>query len=198
MTDADAAQFFQDLLWKLRDAFNDGRFDHLLEHVNEWQVRAYSGEGKWAYAEGPFSPRQHDLSDSRLVLITSSGHFVEGDDPEPFGVKNMSQAEAEVRIKDFIRAEPELSSIRVDTPVANLKVRHGGYDTRGAQVDPGVAFPIEILRELEAEGRIGELALNAYAFVGAGSQRRLLKDAGPQWAKMIQEQQIDAALLVPV
>lgn len=198
LTDTDAARFFQDLLWKMGDAFNDGRFDRLLEHVNEWQVRAYAREGKWTYAEGPFTPMPNTLSESRLILITSSGHFVEGNDPEPFGVKHMTQVEAEERILDFIRAEPKLSIIALDTPTEKLKVRHGGYDIRAAQADPGVVFPSEVLKELEEEGHIGELARNAYSFAGACSQKRLLKDAGPRWVKMIQEQQVDAALLVPV
>lgn len=198
LSDKDAASFFQDLLWKLGDAFDDGHFNRLVKHVYEWQVRAYGGMGKWAYAEGPFTPLRKPLSESRLVLVASSGHFDAGDDPEPFGVKNMSQEEAAERILDFIRSEPKLSSITVGTAKEKLRVRHGGYDIRGAQADPNVVFPHEILLELEREGRIGELVREAYSFVGACSQKRLLNESGPEWVRMLQEQQIDAALLVPV
>jgi hypothetical protein len=34
--------------------------------------------------------------------------------------------------------------------------------------------------------------------VGACSQKRLLNQTGPQWIEIFKEQQIDAALLVPV
>jgi D-proline reductase (dithiol) PrdB len=199
LSDQDAGKFLQDLLWKLGDAFDDGQFDRIVEHVYEWQLQAYAGESnKWAYDKGPFTPLQKPLSESRLALMSSSGHFVEGDDPEPFGVKNMTQEEAVNRILQFIKSELSLSRIPVGTPREKLRVRHGGYDVRGAQADPNVVFPHEILLELEKKGHIGELAREAYSFMGACSQKRLLKESGPQWVRLLQEKQIDAALLIPV
>jgi hypothetical protein len=197
-SDQEAAQYFQELLWKLGDAFDDGDFDRLVAHVYQGQIRAYAGEGYWSYDEGPFTSLRQSLAESRLALLTSSGHFVEGQDPQPFGVEQMTQEEAAERIGDFLQAEPELSAIPGDTPRERLRVRHGGYDVRGAQVDPNVAFPYEQLRELEQDGVIGELAPTAYSFVGACSQIRLTRHAGPRWVEMLQEQGIDAALLVPV
>ena len=44
ISDQDAAKFFQDLLWKMGDSFDDGDLDRLIEHVYEWQIRGYSGE----------------------------------------------------------------------------------------------------------------------------------------------------------
>ncbi|HUT14851.1 MAG TPA: glycine/sarcosine/betaine reductase selenoprotein B family protein [Anaerolineae bacterium] len=198
LSDQDAARFFQDLLWKMGDSFDDGDLDRLVEHVYEWQIRGYSGAKRYAYQDGPFTLLRKPISESRLVLLTSSGHFVEGQDPEPFGVKNMTQKEAIDRIGEFARTEPQLSSIPIDTPRERLRVRHGGYDIRAAQADPNVAFPLDRLVELRNEGLIGELLPEAYSFVGATSQTRLLKQAGPKWVKMLTQQQIDAALLVPV
>ena len=198
LSDADAASFLQGLLWKLGDVFNDGQSHRLVQYVREWQVRAYSGEGKWAYADGPFTALQKPLSESRLVLLSSSGHFVAGDDPEPFTVRDMTQEEAVGRILEFMRSQPRLSSIAVGTPKEKLRVRHPGYDIRAAQADPNVVFPHEILLELEGQGVIGELYRQAYSFVGACSQKRLLHVAGSEWVGMLHEKQIDAALLVPV
>ena len=198
LSDQDAARFFQDLLWKMGDSFNDGDLNRLVEHVYEGQIRAYAGAKHYAYQDGPFTLLRKPISESRLVLLTSSGHFVEGQDPEPFGVKNMTQKEAIDRISEFARTEPQLSSIPIDTPGERLRVRHGGYDIRAAQADPNVVFPLDSLVELRNEGLIGELLPEAYSFVGATSQTRLLKQAGPKWVKMLTQQQIDAALLVPV
>ena len=194
----DAAKFFQDLLWKMGDSFDDGDLDRLFEHVYAWQIRGYSGAEDYAYEDGPFTPLRKPISESRLVLVTSSGHFVEGQDPEPFGVKNMTQKEAIERIDELLKVEAQLSPVRIDTPKEKLLVRHGGYDIRGAQADPNVLFPLELLVELCKERVIGELVSEAYSFVGATSQTRLLKQTGPQWAKMLNQQRIDAALLVPV
>jgi D-proline reductase (dithiol) PrdB len=110
----------------------------------------------------------------------------------------MTQEEAMRRIGEFLSTEPTLSAIPRDTSLGDLRVRHGGYDIRGAQADPNVAFPLQRLLELEAEGVIGELAPQAYSFVGACAQTRLLKHAGPKWVEALQGQQVDAALLVPV
>jgi len=198
LPDDQAAKFFQELLWKLANAFDDGDYESLYQHVYEWQKRGYAGEGKWQYDQGPFTPLQKPISEHKLALLASSGHFVAGDDPKPFGVENMTQEEAIVRINDFIKSEPTLSAIPVDTPVEQLRVRHGGYDIRGALADPNVVLPIERLRELASEGAIGELAPNAYSFVGATSQLKLTKEAGPAWVEVLQEQQVDAAVLIPL
>ena len=44
-----------------------------------------------------------------------------------------------------------------------------------------VIFPIERVKELQSEGLFGELAGESYSFVGATSQKRLLRIA-PEWA----------------
>jgi len=198
LNDADGARFLQELLFRLSDTFDDGDLRRVWEHVFATQARAYAGAGRWTYADGPFTPLCKPLAASRVALLTSSGHFVEGDDPEPFGVKGMTQAEAAARIDDFLKEEPVLSVIPADTPTEKLRVRHGGYDVRSAQTDPNVAFPLDRLRELAQEGRIGELAPLAYSFVGACAQLLLLKRTGPKWVAQLRSQGIDAAVLVPV
>ncbi len=197
LSSEEAAAFLQGLLWKLGDSFADGDVDRLIQHVQEGQIQAYAGAGHWTYEDGPFTPLEKPIAECRLGLLTSSGHFVAGDDPEPFGVENMSQAEATRRIDDFLKAEPTLSAIPVETPQGQLRVRHGGYDIRATRTDANVLLPLDPLRELVQEDVIGELAPEAYSFVGACAQTRLLKHAGPQWVGKLKEQQVDAALLVP-
>lgn len=198
LSDEDASRFFQELLWKMGDALNDGDFSRVVEYIYQTQAKAYAGAGKFTYEGSPFTLLRAPLSQLRLGLVSSSGHFVDGNDPKPFGVENMSQKEAEARIDDFLKVEPQLTVIPMDTPEEILRVRHGGYDVRGSKADPNVNFPLSRLRVLQKEGRIYELASDAYSFVGATSQLRLLNHTGPEWVKMFQEKQIDALLLVPV
>jgi D-proline reductase (dithiol) PrdB len=197
-----AGEFFRQLLERLGEACDDGNFDRVVQHAYTWQVRGYtpSPEEKrpWIYEQGPFTPLQKPLAHSRLVLLTSSGHFVDGDDPEPFGVKNMTQEEAVQRIGEFLKAAPQLSTIPLDTPRDRLRVRHGGYDIRGAQADHNVVLPLDRLRELAGAGVIGECAPQAYSFVGAASQTLIRKTSAPQWADMLKQQGMDVVLLVPV
>lgn len=198
LSEEEAGRFFQDLLWKLGDALNDGNYNRIIDYVRNWQRKAYSGATNWTYAEGPFVRLSKPASEASIALLTSSGHFVKGDDPEPFGIENMTQGEAQTRIDDFLKTKPVLSSIPVSTRGEDLIVRHPGYDIRGAEADPNVAFPLQRLRELQQEGVIGDLGSHAYSFIGACAQLRLLNETGPEWVNTLREEAIDAVLLVPV
>ena len=198
LSNQDAGEFFKQLAQKLGESFDDGQLDRVHQLIVEWQARGYAARGTYAYDDAPFAPLARPVAQTRLMLLTSSGHFVEGYDPEPFGIKNLTQQQCEQLIDDFLKSEPTLSSIPIDTPRDHLRVRHGGYDIHGAQTDPNVVFPLERLRELQQEGMISALVEDAYSFVGATSQTRLLKQAGPEWVKLFKQKQVDAALLVPV
>lgn len=198
LSEAQAGRFFKELLQGLGATLNDGDLSHLMALLGEWQTRGYAHQKNFEYTKGPFTRLGRGVDRVRLGLLTSSGHFVRGDDPEPLGVTAMTQRQAEERIYDFLKAEPHLSMIPRDTPRDRLMVRHGGYDVSGAIVDPNVVFPLALLRRLAAKGRIGELSSEAYSFVGACSQIRLLKRSGPKWVKRFQARRVQAALLVPV
>ncbi len=198
LSEADAAQFLQDLLWKLADSLDDGNLDRLADHIVTGQQQAYDRPGSYAYGDTPFTPLSKPLSAVRIGLLTSSGHFVAGDDPQPFGIEDMTQDEAIRRIDDFLKSAPQLSHIPVDTPPENLRVRHGGYDVRAAQADPNVNLPYVLLQELANAGVFAEFAPTVYSFVGATSQLRLQKHEGPAWVELCQAQGVDAMVLVPV
>jgi len=195
-----AAAFLLELLHRLGDAVDDGSAESLVQLVYEFQARAYSGpSGQRApeFQDAPFAALLRPLKQARLGLVTSTGHFVEGDDPQPFGVESMTQEEATRRILDFLRSAAQLSVIPSGTPSDGLRVRHGGYDIRGAQKDPNVVFPLDRLREFAAEGAFGSLAERAYSFVGATSHLRLVRETGPSWVERFKQDQLDAVLLVP-
>jgi hypothetical protein len=172
--------------------------------VYEWQVCAYapkeppSNEPGRVFDSGPFAAMPKPVSSARIALLTSSGHFVAGHDPQPLGVREMSQEEATRRIDEFLKAKPTLSVIPSDTPTERLQVRHGGYDIRGALADPNVSFPLDRMRHLARAGVIGELASEAYSFVGAAAQACIIGESGPAWTSRLKERRVEAAVLVPV
>jgi len=197
--DDEAARFFQELLWLLGEAYDTGDVQPLIDAAYEAQLRAYEArqDSPWTYDDAPFAPLHKSLADARVLLMTSSGHFVRGDDPHPFGVPDMTQEEAIARIGDFLRSAPALSVIPRHTPAADIRVRHGGYDVRSTVRDLNVTFPRDRLVEAEAGGRIGHLADELLSFPGATSQGRLL-DVLPEWIARIHDARIDAVVLVPV
>ncbi|MES0360099.1 MAG: glycine/sarcosine/betaine reductase selenoprotein B family protein, partial [Anaerolineales bacterium] len=198
LSEEDAGQFFQELLWKLGEASNDGDFEPIIRHIFHWQIKAYTGKPNWEYEDAPFTSMGKPVSKAKIGLLTTSGHFVEGDDPKPFGVQDLSQDEAHSRISEFLKSEPVLSEIPVDIAREKLRVRHGGYDIRAAQADPNTVLPIDRLIELETEGELGQVLGNAYSFVGATAQKRLINESGPLWAEMLKDQWVDGMILVPV
>ncbi len=198
LSDDQASAFFQGLLAKLMDAYDGGDTAPVCEHIRQGQIISYAREARAVYDTGPFTPMNVSLSQTRLMLLTSSGHFVDGDDPDPLGVENMTQAQAEQQIMGFIKESPALSAIPVDTPTDRLVVRHGGYNVQGARRDPNVSLPLQRLRELSVDGVFAGLSEPVYSFVGACSQVRLLKREAPGWVRRFKAQKVDAALLVPV
>lgn len=198
LSEQEAADFFQQLIEKLGITFDDGDVSRLIEHVVDAQIQAYDSQPTFVYEDGPFSHLKKPLREMRIGLLTSTGHFVEGDDPEPFGVKGMSQTEATERIQDFLKAAPTLSKIPLNIDASQLKVRHGGYDIRGVMADRNVALPLDHMRELETDDIIGTAISPAYSFMGAAAQRRLLKESIPRWVEEFQKQNIEGTVLVPV
>ncbi len=199
---AAAADVIADLLGTIDDVLDRGDTGALVERFIASQQHAYAptdGEAaRFSYDDGPFTRPAKPLAESRVALVTSSGHFVAGDDPQPFGVVDMTQAEAEARIGEFLRAAPTLSSIPSDISPADLRVRHGGYPIAAVVADHQVALPIGHLRDLAEQGRIGTLADRAYSFVGAAAQLRLRDHVAPEWAERLQSDEVDLVLLVPV
>ena len=198
LSEEDAGQFFQELLWILGEASNDGEFEPVFRHIYQWQIQAYSGKPNWGYEDAPFSSMSKPVSEAKIGLLTTSGHFIEGDDPKPFGVEHMSQEEAQSRISEFLKCEPVLSTIPVDVGREKLRVRHGGYDIRAAKADPNTVLPIDRMRELEKEGVIGQVMDHVYSFVGATAQKKLIHTYAPQWADQFKAMGVDGMILIPV
>lgn len=201
-SDHDAASFLQELLHRLGDAYDTGDAGPLIEAAYEAQVAGYlprtgGPPPKYAFEDGPFAPVTSAVENSSVGLVSTSGHFVAGDDPEPLGEEMMSQDDATRRIGEFLSSTPALSDIPSDTPTRDLRVRHGGYDIRSALRDPNVTFPIDRLREADAADRVGSLPSTFYSFPGATSGGGLRAEL-PGWIERIHVDNADAMLLVPV
>lgn len=197
-----AAEAMRQILEAIGRSFDSGDVDELHDLVVGWQVTAYrpsAGAARtYVYDESPFAALTKPLAESKLALMTSSGHFADGDDPEPLGVEAMTQAEAVDRISEFLRETPVMSEIPRDIRPEQLRVRHGGYDIRSAVADHNVAFPRDALLAAAAGGRIGQLADPLYSFPGATAQGRLRKQALPGWIESLHDAEMDVLLLVPV
>ena len=204
LSDAEFGDFLDEYFTAAGVMTDTGDTSALMDVHYRWQVVGYRGHlGEpdtfaHRHSDTPWATMAKPLSESRIALITSSGHFVDGDDPKPLGIENMSQEEAEDRIMETIKEPPSLSVIPSDTAFEQIRVRHGGYPVEGAVADPQVVLPLRIMESLETTGVIGEFAQDSYSFVGAAAQGPIKKRIGPEWAEMLRDAEVDAVLLVPI
>ena len=130
--------------------------------------------------EPPFAPVSKPLAESRIGLIASGGIYREG------------------QIAFHYRDDFSFRVIPNDTEMSALRATHFAYDVTDARSDPNVVFPLETLRAEAREGRIGEVGPNAYTFMGGIYSVRKVRDIlAPALAERVEEDAVDAALLVP-
>ena len=82
--------------------------------------------------------------------------------------------------------------------VEELRVSHFGYRTEDARKDPNCVFPIEPMRDMEAEGIIGKLADPAYTIMGGiYSARSVRENLVPRLIERFEQRDVDVLYLVP-
>jgi hypothetical protein len=193
MPDEQAADALAEILARLGEAFDTGDYGPVRDAVYAAQVAAYENDDSAGVEDAPFTSVEGNLAGLRLALISAGGVFRVDDDP--MGPDGPTQPESLALITRFLRGAPTLSEIPKETPDSQLTARHPGYDAVTAQRDPGTVFPLSVLRDLAAEGRVG-LADTHFSFTGATSQVRLREQAAPAWAERLVAEQVDACLLV--
>jgi len=138
---------------------------------------------RWSDQRGlpvPWTPLTKPLSECRVALASSGGVHVDGQ--EPFHFKD----------------DTSLRVIPRDVDTAALRVAHFGYPTADAENDPNCVFPLERLREMEADGTIGEVSPRAFTFMGGiYSQRRVMEELVPAIVEKLKEDEVDLFYLVP-
>ena len=193
-----AGDFLRELLDLTGRLIDDGDTGPIVEAIVRAQTEAYSGKGNFEYDSGPFTAMEQPVSESRIALLTTTGHFVDGDDPCPFGIEDLTQDQVVKMTSEFGKADPTLSEIPIATGREQTRVRHGGYDIRAAQADRNTSFPIDRMTELASDGVIGEFVDPAFSFVGLTSQLRLRKEIAPAWAARAKAAGAQGAVLVPI
>jgi D-proline reductase (dithiol) PrdB len=126
----------------------------------------------------PWTPLRKPLSESKVVLISTGGVHLESD--PPFN----------------LNGDPSFRVIPKETEPADIAISHQAYDRTDALRDINLVFPIERLRELEAEHVIGSLADEHYGF-GLMPSAKGLMSAIQEVAQRISDAVVDLALLVP-
>ncbi len=131
------------------------------------------------YDDTPLLPGK-PLAGRRVAIISTAGLHRRGDRP-------------------FQPGDGSYRIIPAETPANELVMSHisVNFDRTGFQQDLNVAFPIDRLRELVADGTVGSMASVHYAFMGAFPPEAAQPHAR-HLAGLLKADKVDAALLVPV
>ena len=98
----------------------------------------------------------------------------------------------------FHREDPSYRLIPRNATQADLDIWHFGYLTADAKADHNCVFPLRALRDLEAEGVVGEFADPTYSFMGGiYSARKVREELAPRIASELKRANVDAFYLVP-
>ena len=156
-------------------------FRHLPWLASRWARRRQFVEGQgipWAH---PVKP----LPESVLALVTTAGVHLKSH--EPF---NMDDPDG----------DPSFRAIPTDLQGGDLTITHKYYDHSSADRDINVVLPLDRLRELVAERRIGGIGPFAYGFMGhidGPHVRTLTENTAPAVARRLKADRADAVLLTP-
>jgi len=120
------------------------------------------------------------LGERRVAIISTAGLHKRGDRPFQPGDGSYRVIPAETAANELV-----MSHISVN------------FDRTGFQQDLNVAFPIDRLRELVADGSVGSMASVHYSFMGAFPPAAAEPHA-QRLAGLLKADKIDAVLLVPV
>lgn len=125
-----------------------------------------------------WSPMTKPLSECKIGLASAAGVHMKSQ--TPFGSAG-----------DFTFRE-----IPSDVAPEELMVTHGGYDNADVNKDINCMFPYQRLRELKAEGFIKDVAPVVVGFMGGGGiQEKFREYTGPEIAKIMKRDGVDAVVL---
>ena len=131
------------------------------------------------YDDTPLLPGK-PLPQRRVAIVSTAGLHRRGDRP-------------------FQPGDGSYRIIAAETPANELVMSHisVNFDRTGFQQDLNVAFPIDRLRELVADGEVGSMAAVHYSFMGAFPPAAAEPHA-QHLAGLLKADKVDAVLLVPV
>lgn len=128
------------------------------------------------------NPAVKDLSKATIALVTSGGIVPKGN-PDHIESSNASKY-----------GEYSIAGVD-DLTEETFETAHGGYDPVYANEDADRVLPVDVLREMEREGKIGKLYDKFYTTVGNGTAVASAKAFAEEFAPKMKADGVDAVIL---
>ncbi|MBW2244964.1 MAG: hypothetical protein JRH01_23535 [Deltaproteobacteria bacterium] len=138
----------------------------------------------------PWTPATKPLAESKVSLLSTSGLSMKGD--VPFDMEYERQHPT--------RGDSSWRRLRSDATGAGIEANHLHIDTGYVERDLNVSLPVDRLRELVDEGKVGASAESHYSIMGfqGSDSSTLVEKSAPEIAEAMLSEEVDLALLTPV
>ena len=127
-------------------------------------------------------PAIADISKATIAIVTSGGIV-------PFGNPDHIAASSAQNYGAY-----DLDGV-TDLRKGEYMTAHGGYDQTYANADPDRVLPIDVLRDLEKEGKIGKLYHMFYSTVGNGTSVANARKFGTEIGSQLKAAHVDGVIL---
>lgn len=125
------------------------------------------------------------LAECKVAVVTTAG--IHHKDQPTFDMMDLN-------------GDPTFRIIDATLPIETLMITHDYYDHSDADKDINIVFPIERLKELEAEKVIGKVSRTHYGFMGhikGPHVRTLIDQKVPEVVEILKKDSVDVVLLTP-
>ena len=128
------------------------------------------------------NPAVKDLAHATIALCTSGGIVPKG---------NPDHIESSNALK---YGEYDITGVETLTS-DKYETAHGGYDPVYANDNPNRVLPVDVLRDMEKEGKIGKLHNKFYTTVGNGTAVASAKKYAKEYAAKLVADKVDAVIM---
>ena len=128
------------------------------------------------------NPAVKDLAHAKIALVTSGGIVPKGN---PDHIESSSASHY---------GESDITGV-MDLTEDTYETAHGGYDPVYANEDSDRVLPVDVLRDMEKEGIIGELHHLFYTTTGNGTAVASAKAFADEFSKKLVADGVDAVIL---
>ncbi|SHJ44638.1 glycine reductase [Hespellia stercorisuis DSM 15480] len=128
------------------------------------------------------NPAVKDIKHAKIALVTSGGIVPKGN-PDHIESSNATHY-----------GEYDIAGV-MDLTEATYETAHGGYDPVYANEDSDRVLPVDVLRDMEKEGEIGELHHLFYTTVGNGTAVASAKAFAAEYSQKLLADGVDAVIL---
>ena len=166
---------------------NDNQPISYMQRTRDWYLAlGYGNPYRWAHHHDvPFQPLAKPLDQCTVALITTASPF----DPAKGNQGPGAPYNAAAKFYQVYSGDTSQDH--------DLRISHVAIDRKHTSMtDSGSWFPLPLLRQAEAEGKIGKLARRFHGAPTNRSQRHTIEVDCPELLGRCKEDGVDAAILV--